>query len=225
MPDASYSQLQQMLEIFKCDVSAQALEKRMKPAAAEFLCSLLHVLLTKAISADPTNIEIFGHFAGVYVQDGTVISLPNSLESVYKGFGGKEMGYGKSVMRVQVRLNMSNGQMLGPWIKDACQREREGASSVEEDQLPEHSLFVGDAAYFTLHKMRWMSKRNCWFLTHARADLCFKDARGAKTTRVEFLKKRQDEKEIDEWVTLGDTGTTRQRVRLIAFRVSEERAQ
>ncbi|MFI5195871.1 MAG: hypothetical protein ACHQD8_02160, partial [Chitinophagales bacterium] len=85
--------------------------------------------------------------------------------------------------------------------------------------------FVADSAYFTFCRMRWLTELHVWWLTHARADLMLRDARGVKMSLVEFLKQRQDQKVIDEWVTIGDTGPTRQKVRIIAFRVSDERAK
>jgi hypothetical protein len=222
IPDASYTQLQEMLELIGCDVSPQALEKRMKEAAADFLLSLLHATMTTVVFANDVEIEMLRRFTGVYLQDGTVISLPTSLREVYKGFGGENNGGVKSALRAQVRVNLLNGQMLGPWIKSANAYESEGPGSIEEEELPEYSLFLADSAYFTLHRMRWLSERNIWWLTHARADFNLQDSNGVKKTLVEYIKQREHQKVIDEWVTLGATGPTRQKVRLIAFRVSEE---
>src|SRR6266700_132936 len=45
LPEASYTQLQQMMALRGCPVSAQALEKRMTPCAADFLLSFLHAVM------------------------------------------------------------------------------------------------------------------------------------------------------------------------------------
>jgi hypothetical protein len=214
-----------MFQLIGCSVTTSAIEKRIKAAAADFLLSLLHATMTTAIFAEDVDIEILRRFTGVYLQDGTVISLPTSLREIYKGFGGKKSGEVKSALRAQVRINLLNGQMFGPWIKDASAYESEGPGSIEEEEILEYSLFLADSAYFTLHRMRWMSDRNKWWLTHARADLNLQDSKGVKKTLVEYIKQHEHQKVIDEWVTLGATGPTRQKVRIIAFRVSEETAE
>src|SRR5207253_616381 len=97
-----------------CDVTAQALEQRMTPAAVAYLEALLHLVVEQAVIAEEVKIEVLQRFQGVYTQDGTVIGLPNSLEEKYRGFGGNTEESGKSGMRAQIRLNLSNGEMQGP---------------------------------------------------------------------------------------------------------------
>jgi len=73
--------------------------------------------------------------------------------------------------------------------------------------------------------MQKLTEQHVWWLTHAKADLTFLDARGVKYNLINYLKQRSDQKVIDEWVTIGGTQPTRQKVRLMAFRVSDETAQ
>ncbi len=224
-PDASYTQLQQMVALRGCEVSAQALEQRMTERAADFLLSLLHALLAEAMRGERVQNEVIGRFTGVYLQDGTIISLPASLSGVYQGCGGKTEESGKSALRVQIRLNMQTGELQGPWVQEGRACERKSGGSVEALPLPEGSLFVADAAYFTFHSMRKLSEQHVGWLTHARADLAVVDAHGIKRALTDYLKRRMEQKVIDEWVTIGGTTPTRQKVRLIAFRVSEETAR
>jgi len=225
MPDASYSQLQQMLEVVGCDVSAQALEQRMTKEAGEFLKEILHQAVEKVVIGEEVTTEILQRFNGVFTQDGSVIGLPKSLEHVYQGFGGNTEESGKSGMRAQIRLNLNNGEMQGPWIKEARACEREGEGSFEELPPPVGSLSITDTGYFTLLRMRWMTETGKWWLTHAKANLLIFDERGVKYTLVEYIKKNQHKQVIDAWVTIGNTSKTRQEARLMAFRVSDQRAQ
>ena len=87
-PEASYRLLQEMLAVAGCDASAQALEKRMTPQAADFLLSLLHAFASACVSSEPVMSELLRRFEGVDLQAGTVISLTNELKGIYRGCGG-----------------------------------------------------------------------------------------------------------------------------------------
>jgi hypothetical protein len=222
-PNASYTILQQMLEVSGCDASAQALEQRMTEQAADFLLALISTLMGCCISSDPVSTELFSRFNGVYLQDGTIISLPNELEKKYKGSGGSTSESGKSAMRVQARLNLANGALQGPWIASSVQGERTGAGSLEHTPLPVNSLLITDSAYLTLKALKTHQEQGTAAMSHARADSQITDARGIKSSVSEFLLKRIRTTEIiDEWVTLGSRVSSQQQVRILAFRVSPE---
>jgi len=216
-PEASYSYLQAMLSLAGCDVSAQALEKRMTPAAADFLLSLLQAFTSACIASEPVMTEVLSRFEGVYLQDGTVISLPSELKSWYRGCGGNTQESGLSALRVQVRLNVTTGEIKGPWLAPAVACERGGEGSLQDAPLPEGALRLTDSGYITLHEIQAHEQIKALWMSHARAD-----ARGVTSTLPEFIKAREKQEVIDEWVTLGLQAHLRQRVRLIAFARSAE---
>lgn len=224
-PEASYPQLQQMLSGCGSQMSAQGLEQRFTSEAADFLLYLLYAAMQVAIQADALTTELLTRFSGVYLQDGSVISLPPELEGIYQGCGGNTEDSGKSALRVQVRLDLNTGAVLGPWLQEARACEQKGVSSFEENPLPDQALRVCDVKYFPFEKMQQMTKQQQYFLTGARADLVLQDRHGVNYDLVQFLGKHEQEKVIDEWVTIGKKKRTRQRVRLLAFRVSEETEQ
>jgi hypothetical protein len=224
-PEASYTQLQQMLAILGCTASAQALEQRMNERGADFLLTLLYGLLGVCVESEGVMCEVLQRFKGVYLQDGTLVTLPDELEGLFEGCGGNSDQGGRSGLRLQVRLNLSTGELQGPWLKEAVQCEREGAGSIEQDPLPEGSLHLVDLAYVTLEKMKTYAQTKRWWLTTARADWRVTDARGITTSLPEWIKSRKTQLVIDEWVTVGSQAGKKQRVRLLAFRVGEERAK
>jgi hypothetical protein len=224
-PDASYTQLQQMAALRGCMVSAQAIEQRMNQYAADFLRELLQCAIAEAIQSEPLDLALLRQFNGVFVQDGTIISLPAALREQYAGCGGSTAESGQSAIRVQVRLDLLTGALQGPWLQSARECERSGSGTIRQTPLPAQALFLADSAYFPLKDMRHLSEQQVWWLTHARADLSFRDAHGIKYTLIEYLTHHAKEAIVDTWITLGNTHATRQRVRLIAFRVSEQTAQ
>jgi Transposase DDE domain len=222
-PDASYSFLQEMLEISGCDVTAQALEKRLTSKAADFLLLLLHAFVYACVASDPVMTELLSRFEGVYLQDGTVIALPNELEGMYRGCGGNTSESGRSALRVQVRLNLNTGALQGPWIASAADCERKGPGSLEQTPLPAKALRLTDSGYITLHEIKERKEQNQWWMSHSRADFHVTDASGVKRSLPEFLKKKGEKGTlIDETVFIGSQLSLRQKVRIIAFPASAQ---
>lgn len=223
-PDASYSQLQQVMAMQGVQASAQALEQRMTERGADFLLHLFHLMLGICVDQEAALVPVLQRFNGVYVQDGTVIGLPNSLEGIWQGSGGSTSKSNCSALRVQVRLNLSSGELSGLCLQEARQSERVSPCDLEQLPLPKGALWSVDNGYFALKTMREMGKGGYYWLTHARADVAVQDSRGVRYSQVSaFLAARRGQGVIDEWVTLG----TKERVscRIIAFPLAQETAK
>jgi hypothetical protein len=225
-PTAGYTFLQSMLEMIGCDVSAQALEQRMTPQAADFMRSLLHAFTYACIESEPVVSELLNRFDGVYVQDGTVIGLPNDMDFLYQGCGGNTSESGKSALRLQVRLNLSTGALDGPWMTSARTCEREGEGSMQQKPIPANALFLTDTHYVTLHEIGEHRVHKRWWASHARANLAITDVCARKYTLAQFVHDRSDGKEtIDEWVTIGCQKALQQYVRLLIFPYSPGKSE
>src|SRR5947209_9631796 len=114
-PEASYSQLQQVAASLGVSVSAQAIEQRFGPESAALLRAVLQEAVGEVLCSEGSVPELLSRFNGVYVQDGTIISLPPELKDEWRGCGGKTPEAGLSSLRVQVRLDLAQGGMQGPW--------------------------------------------------------------------------------------------------------------
>jgi hypothetical protein len=201
-PDASYTDLQQVVAMQGIKASPQGLEQRIGGAAACFLLRLLEHVVAANIAEEPVAIELLERFQGVYLQDGSIIGLPKELESEWQGFGGNTEESGRSALRIQVRLNLHTGKMQGPWLQSATTHERTGVSSFEETPVPEGSLSVVDAGHFTIPRMKQFNEQKKYWLTHAKADLQITDARMVKQSIPEMLMRRKSDV-IDEEVIVG----------------------
>ncbi len=222
-PNASYTTLQQTMALQGCHLSAQALEKRMGAQAAEYLHALLGELLGTCVEHEGVMTEVLERFEGVYVQDGTIVSLPDELKEQYQGCGGtSEYAGAESALRIQVRLNLTTGGLQGPWLQGGREEENQGEGSMQETRLPAGALYLTDSKYVTMKTMKEHEKQESFFLTHARADLQLTDERGVKYGFPTFLRSREKQGPIDEWVTIG--GRNPCRVRVVAFAVSEQTA-
>ena len=225
-PTAGYTFLQSMLEIVGCDVSAQALEQRMTPQAADFLCSLLQAFTYANIASEPVVSELLSRFDGVFLQDGTVIGLPAEMSSLYQGCGGNTKESGKSAMRIQVRLDLSTGALDGPWISSARTCERKGEGSMQQKPLGANALYLTDTHYHTLHEIQDHREHKRWWAGHARSNLKITDVCGRQYTLLQFVQARSTGTEmIDEWVMIGCQKATQQPVRILIYPFSKERSE
>ncbi len=154
------------------------------------------------------------------MQDGTIISLPAALRDEWRGGGGNTPEAGQRSLRVQVRLDLAQGGMQGPWLQAGRAAERSGEA--HETPLPAGCLYNVDAGSCSLSQMRAHGKAGCFWVTSATASTLLIEAHGQCWNRVSFLA-AQGSNEIDVEVVLGKRDQLP--VRLIARRVSAEQAQ
>jgi len=218
-PEASYPQLRHVAASLGVAVSTQAVEQRFGTESAALLRELLQEAVGEVLYSEASAPELLRRFNGVYVQDGTIISLPPELGDEWRGCGGSTPEAGQSSMQVQVRLDLAQGGMQGPWLQEGRAAERSGEA--HEAPLPEGCLYNVDAGYFTLAEMRAHGNAGCYWLTAANAGTLLIDERGQCWDLVSFLGAQTGD-EVDVQVCLGKR--ERLPVRLIARRVSAEQA-
>lgn len=219
-PEASYPQLRQVAASLGVAVSSQAVEQRFGAESARLLREVLAEAVAEVLCSQARAPELLSRFNGVYVQDGTIISLPAALRDEWRGCGGNTPEAGQSSLRVQVRLDLAQGGMQGPWLQEGRAAERSGEAY--EAPLPQGCLYNVDAGYFTLGDMRAHDKAGCFWLTSAPAGMLLIDGHGQCWNLVSFLAAHGGD-EIDVEVRLGKREQLP--VRLIARRVSAEQAQ
>ena len=218
-PEASYSQLRHVAASLDVPVSAQAVEQRFSPASAALLRALLAAAVGEVIGSEGTVPELLGRFRGVYVQDGTIISLPPALKQEWAGCGGSTPEAGQSSLRVQVRLDLAHGGMAGPWL--AAGRAAERSGEAHEAPLPEGCLYNVDSGYFTLAEMRGHGQAGRGWLTTPKAGTLLIDARGQCWDLASLLAAQPgDEVDVSLWLGKRE----RLPVRLIARRGSAQQA-
>jgi len=219
-PEASYAQLRHVAASLDVSVSTQAIEQRFGAESAALLREILHEAVGEVVCSEARAPELLSRFNGVYVQDGTVISLPGELRDEWCGCGGSTPEAGQSSLRVQVRLDLGRGGMQGPWLQEGRAAERSGEA--HEAVLPEGCLYNVDGGYFTLSEMQAHGKQGRFWLTAAKAGTLLIDERGQCWDLVSFLRAQKGD-EVDVQVYLGKR--ERLPVRLIAKRVSAEQAK
>ena len=215
--EASYTQLRHTAASVGVHVSNQAIEQRFSEGSARLLRALLEEAVGEVISSEASAPEVLARFNGVYLQDGTVISLPASLAQQWPGRGSAGQ---EAALRVQGQLDLSSGCLSGLWLQAGKEAERSGEAI--STPLPAGSLFNADMGYFTLAEMRQRGKCEQYWLTQAKATLTIVDAAGQCWDLLSFLR-AQTSDEVDVEVFVGKR--ERLPVRLLAVRVSPEEAR
>lgn len=211
-PRAGYGQLRHTAASLGAHVSKQAIEQRFGAASSRLLRRLLEEGVGRLISSEACAVELLRRFNGVYLQDGTLISLPASLAGEFEGSGkpGQE-----AALRVQARFEWTSGCLEGLWLQAGREAERSGAPV--ETALPPGSLFNADLGYFTLRGMRERGEQEQYWLTQAKATLCVREEQGQWSDLLSFLQ-RQRREVVDVPVVVGK----REQVRV---RLTPEQAQ
>lgn len=211
-PDATIDELTQTGVDVGLEISPQGLDKRFTQKASEFMYQLLEKALKVVIDTDPANIPILQRFNGVYLQDTSVVVLPDPLFKVWQGCGGSSQKNTSSSVKFHFRLDLNSGSLDGQ-----LQSGREHDRSVKlEGELPTGSLWLADLGYFSLKDFSELSSRGVYHLSrvNSQCDLYTED--GKRWDLVEFLKEHC-ETELDMKVFLGVN--ERYPCRILAIRV------
>ena len=116
-------------------ISPQGLEQRFSPQAADFLLRLLQEAVTQVVTADPVAIPILQRFlGGVCLLDSTTLALPDALADRWAGCGGTTVADGQAAVKLQVRLNLLNGALTGPFPQAGRVPDQQGV--LQDAPLP-----------------------------------------------------------------------------------------
>src|SRR5262249_52528130 len=110
-PQATLESMAQTAAGLGAPITPQGLDERFHPAAARFLERLLAGAMTQVLTADPLTIPFLRRFAGVYLQDSTVIRLPDALQASWPGCGGSADSASKAAVKFFVRLDLQSGTL------------------------------------------------------------------------------------------------------------------
>jgi hypothetical protein len=219
--DVSYSQLQQRAATLGVAVSPQAIEQRFGTGSVRLMRRLLEEAAGRVLVSEPSQQEVLARFNGVYLQDGTILSLPASMQQDWPGCGGSTPEAGVSSLRVQARLDLARGGLSGMWLQAG--REHEASGAATDRPLGAGSLWDVDLGYFTLRRMQRMTASGEYWECPAKTGLVYLDQRGVKYDLQRLLETYVDEGDtLDIAVHIG----VREQVaaRLIAQKVPSERA-
>lgn len=212
-PAASLSLLAATAGRLGVRISPQGLDQRFTPAAADCLADVLDEAVTAVVTADPVAIPVLARFNGVYVQDSTVVGLPDELAGVWQGTG-ERTGHNQAAVKATVRLDLLRGGLDGLALTDGRTHDRTAARALPD--LPAGSLLLRDLGYFGLDDLAALVAAAGFFLQRLQAQTLIWDAAGRAWEQGAWLgRQRQDV--IDQPVRIGAAQALP--VRLLAVKV------
>jgi hypothetical protein len=223
-PDASLDALAEFAADLGADLTPQALDQRLTPAAVACLAEVLAAALHRVVAATPPAIPLLNRFQGVYVFDTTTLSLPATLASLFPGCGGRAPGDGAAALKVHTCLELTTGTLeldFGPG------RQPDVSSVLARGPLPEGALRLADRGFFDLQVLQDYTDQGVRWITRVPAHLVMQDEQGRVRSLTDFLD-RQKGNRIDTEVKIGRGGLLA--CRLVARRapaavVAKRRAQ
>ncbi len=176
-PQASLEALVQTGAALGITISAQGLDQRLGERAAECLRQVLDQAVQQLVQADKVPLAVWAHFAGVYVQDSTTVTLPADLAEVWPGCGGGHTpGDGAAALKIQVQWEVQTGQLSG--VELQAGRDADRASGQWLANLPAGALALADLGYFSLERMAAQAAAGSFWLTRVSAGTLLVDADG-----------------------------------------------
>ena len=157
-PQATLDELAQMAAACGASVKPQAVAQRLNGKLAEFFKQLLQEATAQVVAAQDVPIELLQRFNGVFLQDSTVIGLPDGFAQEYPGCGGGRQGQTNAAVKFQVRINFLNGALDGPFPEAG--KASDQSSSVQRLELPAGALRIADLGYFNLKVLADLTEQN-----------------------------------------------------------------
>ncbi|MGH9962725.1 MAG: IS4 family transposase, partial [Pyrinomonadaceae bacterium] len=151
----------------KVHVSPQALDQRINPAAVEFFRRMLAESLLHLKQQYPLEIELLKAFHPIYLLDSTSLSLPESLQEVFPGYGG---GASAAGLKVQLLLEFLTGQYRLLEVKPGTAPDQNYGPQVLSVLQP-NSLTLMDTGYFNAPFFRDLEERGAYFLSRLPANV------------------------------------------------------
>jgi len=226
-PQATLEELADTSAMLGCDLTPQALDQRFTEQAATFLGQLLAATVRVVIGADPVTIPVLQRFAGVYLTDSSLISLPTALHTLWRGCGNGAKPV-TAALKLLVRFDLLHGTLTGPWLCSGRTHDRRAAQQLDtspEGRLPKGALHLADLGFFDLVVLREWSEQEVFWLTRLLASTAVYTLEGVRVHLGGWLARQRlrSHQQLEMAVQLGVQ--ERVRARLLVQRVPTEIAQ
>ena len=221
-PKAGPSALARFAGTVGVTISKQGIEEHWTFTTAEWLYEVLLRAVQCLISAKGVAIPLVQRFAGVYIEDGSSIRLPDGLARYWRGCrGGNAQDSGtKAAVKLTLRLELQQGTLHGPLLQDG--RSHESKSLLQGVPLLKGALWIADLGYFALVRLAQLSKAGVYFLMPLKDGVVTWLA-GQRVDILEVLHAHAEQDEQEYEILLGMAKQVK--CRLFARRASDEQVK
>jgi hypothetical protein len=205
-------------------VSHNAFDQRFNDKAPDFFAALFAEAFQRCLSTRPALLPLLRRFNGVFLRDGSSLSLPDGLADLFpgrKGKGGKPSASVKLVLEMEV----STGQFTEAEVLPGLDNEK--TSPIAAKPLPKGALLLEDMGFLEGERLQEYMAQGAYFLTRVPAWTAFfeRNKRGKGYVRLD----------VAAWLRQAEGWHLERQVhvfhkqklslRLLAVRVPEEMAE
>ena len=213
-PKSSLESLSQAVGNAGTPISRQGLAYRFDGKAVVFLKAVLETSMEVAVQAMPVSKGLLSRFSSVDLVDSSIISLPNSLQTIWRGSGGFSENASVSALKLNVRLDVRSGQLKTLDLSAATQADIR--SMAHKQELEAGSLQIADLGYFKLDDFEAIGLQGAYWLSRYKLRTKVYDLDGKELSLQKWLPQVIDDS-IDCEVLLGKSKQLS--CRLVAERV------
>ena len=215
-PAATLEELAQSAAAVGVRISAQGLDQRFCEAGAKLLKQVLDEAVTHLLYSEASHIPILRRFSAVYLQDSSIIELPDVLQDEWCGCGSG-IGKGRAAVKIEVRLDLLHGAMVGPILESG--RMNDAGSQIQKEPTEACSLRIADLGYWSLEEMQRIAAAGGFWLTRLRGAVRIALPGRKSQDLVHFLQQCASNR-VECDVVISDHKPTP--ARLLAIRVPQE---
>jgi hypothetical protein len=170
-PEATREDVNQTAATAGMSLSTPGLDKRFTAKAAYFLDTLLHEALQQVVRVRPQAASILSRFNGVYVSDSSIVPLPETLSSVFRGNNGDD----DAAAKVAVQWDLNSGG-LGLWLSHGTVHDQRTGPVAQH--LPAGALRLNDLGFFNLATFAEDVEQGRYFLSRYKVGTLLYDSTG-----------------------------------------------
>jgi hypothetical protein len=156
-PQITLDGLAQVGERREVSMTGSGINQRFNEKSAKLMEEMLQRLTAQHLHAlQDVPVPLLNRFSEVFIEDSSVITLPEELVSVWRGCGGSH-GTSEAAVKLFVRWEVKKGALYGPCLRAG--RHSDGHGPLSVDALPDGSLSVADLGFFSQERFRRIARR------------------------------------------------------------------
>jgi hypothetical protein len=174
-PQASPSHLSRFATTLGMQVCKQDLDHHFTQQTANWLLAVLQRAVQRLVCSRDVDLPLLRQFTAVLIEDGSSISLPSALKTVWGGCGGSPVTRdhdpkNEAALKITVRWDLLRGLLEGPYLQEG--RSSDLHSVLREQVIAQGSLWIADLGYWSLQWLHHLSVRGVYFLMRMKSDVC-----------------------------------------------------
>jgi hypothetical protein len=161
-PKASHDDIASIAAGSGVNLSPQAIEQRYSPSLTAFFKVLFEKMAQQIVASEETLAPILSRFTEVILIDSSVIALPDSQQSEFRGCGGSYQA-NQSAIKLQTEFDLNSGSLRCVELEQG--RANDGATNRQQIIQNAGSLRIADLGYFNIPVLKSIDHADAYFLS------------------------------------------------------------